>query len=129
MKTSHLHLLLISTLFLSACQREQSETEPEITAVKAEISLQNAAPATDTDRMMSNITELSSDQYGGRAPMSEGERLTLDFIKNRFRDMELEPLFGDSYLQPVELVSIEADPATAHMTFHLDGKERLVITE
>ena len=29
--------------------------------------------------------------------MSEGERLTLDFIENRFRDMGLDPLFGDSY--------------------------------
>ena len=126
MKTVHLHLLLISTLFLSACQREQAAPEPETTAVKAEINLQNATPATDTDRIMSNIAELSSDQYGGRAPMSEGERLTLDFLENRFRNMGLDPLFGDSYQQPVELVSIEADPATAHMTFHLDGKDRLV---
>ena len=126
MKTIHLQVLLISTLFLYACQREQAAPEPETTAVKAEINLQNATPATDTDRIMSNIAELSSDQYGGRAPMSEGERLTLDFLENRFRDMGLDPLFGDSYQQPVELVSIEADPATAHMTFHLDGKDRLV---
>ena len=126
MKTIHLQVLLISTLFLYACQREQAAPEPETTAVKAEINLQNATPATDTDRIMSNIAELSSDQYGGRAPMSEGERLTLDFLENRFRDMGLGPLFGDSYQQPVELVSIEADPATAHMTFHLDGKDRLV---
>ena len=126
MKTSHLHVLLISTLFLSACQREQDLSEPETTAVEAEISLQNAAPVTDIDRMMSNIAELSSDQYGGRGPMSEGERLTLNFIENRFRDMGLEPLFGDSYLQPVELVSIEADPASAQMTFHMNGKDRLV---
>ena len=126
MKTIHLQLLLISTLFVYACQREQAAPEPETTAVKTEINLQNATPATDTDRMTSNIAELSSDQYGGRAPMSEGERLTLDFIENRFREMGLDPLFGDSYQQPVELVSIEADPATAHMTFHLDGKDRLV---
>ncbi len=126
MKTSHLHVLLISTLFLSACQREQDLSEPETTAIEAEISLQDAAPVTDTDRIMSNIAELSSDQYGGREPMSEGERLTLDFIESRFRGMGLEPLFGDNYLQPVELVSIEADPATAQMTFHMNGKDRLV---
>ncbi|MEE8496431.1 MAG: M28 family metallopeptidase [Xanthomonadales bacterium] len=124
MKTSHLHLLLISILFLSACQRDQDL--PETTDDATQISLHNAAPVTSTDRIMSNIVELSSDEYGGREPMSEGERLTLDFIENRFRDMGLEPLFGDSYLQPVELVSIEADPATAQMTFHLNGKDRLV---
>ncbi len=126
MKTSHLHLLLISILFLSACQRDQDTSGPETKAAEAEISLQNAVPVTDTDRIMSNIGELSSDEYGGREPMSEGERLTLDFIESRFRDMGLEPLFGDSYLQPVELVSIEADAATAQMTFHMGGKDRLV---
>jgi Zn-dependent M28 family amino/carboxypeptidase len=76
--------------------------------------------------MMAHIVELSSDKYGGREPMSEGERLTLEFIEGRFRDLGLEPLFGESYLQPVELVSIEADAATAQMTFHMDGKDRLV---
>ncbi len=45
--------------------------------------------------------------------MSEGERLTLDYLENAFRDAGLEPMFGDSYRQPVALVSIEADPDTA----------------
>ena len=126
MKTSHFHLLLISVLTLTACQPEQEASKPETVETEAVISLQNAAPATDLDRLMSHITELSSDEYGGREPMSEGERLSLDFIESRFRDMGLEPLFGDSYLQAVELVSIEVDPATANMTFHMDGKDRLV---
>lgn len=126
MKTSHLHLLLVSVLVLSACQREQDAPEAGTAAVEAEISLHDAAPLADTDRIMSRIVELSSDQYGGRAPMSEGGRLTLDFIESRFRDMGLEPLFGESYRQPVELVSIEVDPATAHMTFHRDGQDRQV---
>jgi hypothetical protein len=79
---------------------------------------------TDIERMMSAIIELSSDAYGGRAPMSEGEQLTLEFIESRFREMGLAPLFGDSYRQPVDLVSIEADPATAQMTFHLPDRDR-----
>jgi Zn-dependent M28 family amino/carboxypeptidase len=76
--------------------------------------------------MLVEIAELSSDAYGGREPMSEGERLTLEFIERRFRAAGLEPLFGNSYLQAVDLVSIEADPATVQMTFHLEGKDRLV---
>ncbi|MDX1557106.1 MAG: PA domain-containing protein, partial [Xanthomonadales bacterium] len=59
------------------------------------------------------MTELSSDDYGGRAPMSEGERMTLDFLENAFREAGLEPLFGDSFRQAVELVSMATDPATA----------------
>jgi len=125
-KTSHFHLLLISVLTLTACQPEQEASKPETVETEAVISLEDAVPSTDLDRLMSHITELSSDEYGGREPMSEGERLSLDFIESRFRDMGLEPLFGDSYLQAVELVSIEVDPATANMTFHMDGKDRLV---
>jgi Zn-dependent M28 family amino/carboxypeptidase len=90
------------------------------------VSLEEARPVTDIERMLAEISELSSDAYGGREPMSEGERLTLEFIESRFREAGLEPLFGDTYRQAVELVSIEADPATVQMTFHLDGKDRLV---
>ena len=126
MNSFRLLLLLLSIFILSSCQREQDESEPESAVPVLEISLDSAVPVTDSDRMMANIIELSSDEYGGREPMSEGERLSLDFIESRFREMGLEPLFGDSYLQPVELVSIESNPATTHMTFHMGRKDRLV---
>jgi Zn-dependent M28 family amino/carboxypeptidase len=119
-------LLLISSLLLSACQGEQPVSEAEPQGPEAVISLEDAVPVTSAKRMMANIMELSSDAYGGREPMSQGERLSLEFIEQRFRRIGLEPLFGDSFLQAVELVSIEADPDTAQMTFHMEGKDRLV---
>ena len=126
MKSLRLLLLMISIFSLSSCQHEQDISEPESVVPALEISLDSAVTVTDSDRMMANIVELSSDEYGGRSPMSEGEQLSLDFIESRFRDMGLEPLFGDSYLQPVDLVSIEANPATTQMTFHMGRKDRLV---
>ncbi len=126
MKTLFLHSLLISTLFLSACQRELPAPEPDSLAPQAIISLADATPVTSAERMMANILEFSSDEFGGREPMSEGERMSLEFIEQRFRAMGLQPLFGDSFRQAVELVSIEADPDTAQMTFHMEGKDRLV---
>jgi len=125
-KSFSLLLLLLGIFSLPSCQREQNESDPESAVPVLEINLDSAVPVTDADRMMTNIIELSSDEYGGREPMSEGERLSLDFIESRFREMGLEPLFGDSYLQPVELVSIESNPATTHMTFHMGRKDRLV---
>jgi Zn-dependent M28 family amino/carboxypeptidase len=118
------HRLIISLmafcfLLLTACQRDDS---PAL----AEIKLHDIPPVTDIDRMMEAIIELSSDEYGGREPMSEGERLTLDFIENRFREMGLDPLFGESYRQAVDLVAIEADPTTVHMSFRIDGADRPV---
>lgn len=123
--SSRLTWLCLCLLVLSACSKEPVSSPAPAAEVQA-ITLRGAKPITDMDRMLATIAELSSDAYGGRAPMSEGEKLTLDFIEERFRQMGLQPLFGDSYLQPVDLVSIESDPARAQMTFHLDGKDRLV---
>jgi len=67
----------------------------------------------DTTGLLERISTLASDEFGGRAPMSEGERLTLNYLETQFREMGLKPMFGDSYRQPVPLVSIEADPAIA----------------
>jgi Zn-dependent M28 family amino/carboxypeptidase len=125
MKLIYATLIMMCLACLPACERSVDSTAISRETATA-ISLEGATVAADTDRMMAHITELSSDEYGGREPMSEGEQLTLEFIESRFRNMGLEPLFGDSYRQPVELVSIEADPATVQMTFHLDGRDRFV---
>ncbi len=126
MKSFYTITLSICIAALPGCQRSEEPDEPEAEITVPAISLEHVNPVTDISRMMSNITELSSDAFGGREPMSEGERLSLEFIESRFRDMGLEPLFGDSYLQPVELISIEADPATVRMTFHMNGQDRFV---
>jgi Zn-dependent M28 family amino/carboxypeptidase len=59
--------------------------------------------------LLQHINTLASDEFGGRAPMSEGEALTLSYLETQFREMGLEPMFGDSYLQAVPLVAIESD--------------------
>jgi len=115
----------ICLLVLAAC-KPADEAEAPVPLQSAPISLDDAQSTVDVERMMANIGELSSDAFGGRAPMSEGERLTLDFLESRFRAMGLEPLFGDSYRQAVNVVEIEPDPATVRMSFHMDGKDRLV---
>ena len=75
----------------------------------------------DTVGLLERISTLASDEFGGRAPMSEGERLTLNYLERQFREMGLKPMFGDSYRQPVPLVSIEADPAMALTISDLEG--------
>lgn len=70
----------------------------------------NAVEHIDSAGLLERISTLASDEFGGRAPMSEGERLTLDYLEKEFKDMGLKPMFGGSYRQAVPLVSIEADP-------------------
>jgi Zn-dependent M28 family amino/carboxypeptidase len=75
----------------------------------------------DTTGLLERISTLSSDEFGGRAPMTEGERLTLNYLEKEFKDMGLAPMFGDSYRQAVPLVSIEADPDMALSISDIEG--------
>lgn len=118
-------LMAICLLAQTACDQQPVESQQApVPAVQS--SLAGAAPVTDLARVMTIITELSSDAYGGREPMSEGEKLTLAFIEKQFRGLGLQPMFGDSYLQAVDLVSSTTDPAQAQMTFHLEGTDRIL---
>ena len=75
----------------------------------------------ETAGLLERISALASDEFGGRAPMSEGERLTLNYLEKQFREMGLKPMFGDSYRQAVPLVSIEASPDMALSISDMEG--------
>ena len=78
------------------------------------ITFATACVSGDKQQAVDSITEsllhkhiaiLASDEFGGRAPFTEGEKKTLDYLESEFRRMGLEPGNADSYLQPVPLVS------------------------
>lgn len=57
-----------------------------------------------------NLITLSSDEFMGRMPFTEGEQLTTSFLENKFKEMGLEPGNGDSFFQEVPMVSIITYP-------------------
>ena len=57
-----------------------------------------------------NLITLSSDEFMGRMPFTEGEQLTTSFLEGKFKEMGLEPGNGDSYFQEVPMVSIITYP-------------------
>ena len=62
-----------------------------------------------SEATMKDVTRmLSSDAFEGRAPGSVGEQKTIALLTERFAKAGLKPGNGDSWLQPVPLVSIEA---------------------
>jgi hypothetical protein len=74
------------------------------------------------DRMLQHIRTLSSDQFEGRGPGSNGEQLTIQYLQDQFRSSGLEPGNPDgTYLQNVPLVGITADP---HMKLAISGHGR-----
>ena len=55
--------------------------------------------------MMRHIERLASDEFQGRAPGTEGERLTINYIAEQLRARGAEPAGeGGSWFQPVRLV-------------------------
>jgi hypothetical protein len=57
-----------------------------------------------------NLITLSSEEFMGRMPFTEGEKLTTSFLESKFKEMGLEPGNGDSYFQEVPMVSIVTYP-------------------
>ena len=73
----------------------------------------------NTAQLIEHVKVLSSDEFGGRAPSSEGEKLTLEYLTKQFTAIGFKPGNGDSFLQEVPLVSIEA---SSDMTLTIGGK-------
>ncbi len=68
--------------------------------------------AIDEEKLLENIKVLASDKFEGRAPATEGEKLTLDFLVKQFKEVGLKPGNPDgTYLQKVPMVGITADPS------------------
>jgi Zn-dependent M28 family amino/carboxypeptidase len=57
-----------------------------------------------------NLITLSSDEFMGRMPFTEGEKITTSFLESEFKALGLEPGNGDSYFQDVPMVSILSKP-------------------
>ncbi|MFN3758610.1 MAG: M28 family metallopeptidase [Algoriphagus aquaeductus] len=58
-----------------------------------------------------NLVTLSSDEFMGRMPFTEGEKITTSFLEQEFKKLGLEPGNGDSYFQDVPMVSVTGNPA------------------
>ncbi len=82
-------------------------------------------------RMLADIRVLSSDQFQGRGPGTDGEKLTIAYVEKQFRAAGLEPGNPDgTYLQNVPMVGIRPGPnmdltftgagAPMHLAFEKD---------
>ena len=67
--------------------------------------------AFNADSLGANIGILASDDFAGRKPFSEGENKTINFLKEAFTRVGLEPGNGNSYFQDVPMVSITTNAA------------------
>ncbi|MBR8538287.1 M28 family peptidase [Carboxylicivirga sediminis] len=64
------------------------------------------------------VKEIGSDKFLGRKPFSKGEKVTLEFLQERYKEIGLAPAIGNSYLQDVPLVKIKG---TVESPMHIDA--------
>ncbi|MCF6434068.1 MULTISPECIES: M28 family metallopeptidase [Pseudoalteromonas] len=103
-------LSALAVAVLAGCASTTSNTNADVQAAYDSINAQQLAQ---------HIKTLASDEFGGRAPSSKGEELTLAYLSEQFKALGYQPGNGDSFFQEVPLVSIEAD---ANMTLDIGGK-------
>ena len=107
MKNCHklLTLCLPLTLAFSACQDQQVAAPPTVVD-----NFMDVYQGMNTEDLKTHIKTLASDEYEGRLPTTVGEQKTLDYLLKEFKQLGYQPGNGDSYLQPVELIEMTADP-------------------
>jgi Zn-dependent M28 family amino/carboxypeptidase len=93
-KSSLLGLSVLLVLMIGGCGTSESDTY--------EITQSDLEP---------HIVTLSSDDYMGRMPFTEGETKTIAYLENEFKSLGLEPGNGESYFQDVPMVSILTRPS------------------
>lgn len=73
-------------------------------------NLEAALNSISAESLAKNTQALSSDEFEGRAPASKGEELTVNFLREEFQKLGLEPGNGESFFQEVPMVEINSVP-------------------
>lgn len=101
-------LSILPLVTLMACSPNESvEEKKAVAAIQSTSDAQNALSAITEVSYTQSVKTLASDEFGGRAPGTEGEELTVNFLVDAFKSLGLSPVNGDSYTQAVPLVSVE----------------------
>ena len=94
-----------------ACGTDAPPDDPERQPFEASASI---APGIDAELLLEEIRMLASDEFGGRAPGSPGEALTISYLTDQFEALGLVPGNPDgTWVQAVPLVGITPQPGDA----------------
>jgi Zn-dependent M28 family amino/carboxypeptidase len=116
-------VLLVALLFIVSCNSDESVApDPK-----------DGLAAFNADTLAAHIEKLSSDEFLGRKPFTEGENRTISYLQQQFIIAGLEPGNGNSYLQEVPMVRISTQAANNMQVeapkenFNLEGFDDYVI--
>lgn len=116
-------LLPVLVCVLCACTQRSEGTsigsgDPRaaqaVTAVAGDHAFSTAIRAQD---LAAHVQTLASDAFGGRAPGSDGEGKTVDYIRSQFARIGLQPGNGASWFQTVPMLETSTKPSVVmHVT-------------
>ena len=109
MNRSFLIAALVVVLFSSCNQQD------------AQLNENDGLSAFSADSLGKHIAQLSSDEFTGRKPFSEGETKTINYLKEQFIAVGLEPGNDHSYLQEVPMVRITTNAAPSMQVTSAEG--------
>lgn len=86
-------------------------------------TVDEAASTITQESLLTHIEVLSSDEFEGRAPATEGDEKTTEYLVGEFQKIGVEPGMDDgSYTQEVPLLGQIVNQQTAAMTIKKDGQ-------
>ena len=90
------------------------------------ISCSDSLSDTTDGRLRYWISTLSSDEFEGRAPGTEGGQLTKNFISKTFQNLNLDPVDGSYFLDvPASEITLKD---SSYLTLSFRGNDRKMIT-
>src|SRR5262245_48408828 len=95
---THLLILVIGLFIMTSC------------STKSEFNHDDGLQIMTREGLEAHIKTLSSDEFQGRQPFTEGEAKTIQYLEEQFKTIGLEPGNGSSYVQDVPMVEITAIP-------------------
>lgn len=79
-----------------------------VNSCKTRTDITNALESINSEDLGNHIAILASDEFGGRAPATEGEKKTIDYLSEQFAKLGLEPGNNGNWLQEVSMLRITA---------------------
>ncbi len=124
------YLPLALAFLITGCEQGSDPAEPVKSAespASATATAGTGMDAIDAESYRPRVKTLASDEFEGRAPFTEGEKKTIEFLREEFAGAGLQPGNGDSWYQEVPLVEITATETSA--VFESDVERPLELGE
>jgi Zn-dependent M28 family amino/carboxypeptidase len=103
-RTTALSGVLLTIVILAGCHKNQTPATQQTAGTQLPVA---SMPKIDQQKILDHIKVLSSDEYQGRAPGTKGEELSVKYIEDQFKQLNLKPGNPDgTYMQKVPLVGI-----------------------